>query len=74
MLRSAYFTVTLRSPGSAVETALKLEARAPKIALAIRPGKPEEAVEAFMVLSRDVDWNLLGREFCWLQLVLLRSV
>src|SRR5262249_40681512 len=55
MLRSAYFTVTPAEPASAAETALKLEASAPKIAVAIRPRRPMEKVEAFMVISWMVD-------------------
>jgi hypothetical protein len=56
MLRSANFTVTLTELlGSAAETALKLEARAPKIAAAIRVRRPVEAVEVFMVISWIVD-------------------
>jgi hypothetical protein len=58
MSRSAYFTVTLAELGSAAETALKLEARAPKIAVAIRPGRPAETVEVFIVFSRDIGWNV----------------
>jgi hypothetical protein len=41
--------------GSATETELKLEASAPKIAVAIRPRRPVEGVEVFMVLSWIVD-------------------
>jgi hypothetical protein len=37
------------------ETALKPEARAPKIVVAIRPRRPVEAVEVFMVVSQIVD-------------------
>jgi hypothetical protein len=37
--------------GSAAETALKLEASAPKIAVAIRPRRPMEGDEVFMVVS-----------------------
>jgi hypothetical protein len=55
MLRSAYFTVTLAELGSAAETALKLEASAPKIAVAIRPRRPVQGVEVFMVVSWIVD-------------------
>jgi hypothetical protein len=51
MLRSAYFTVTLAELGSAAETALKLEASAPKIAVAIRRQRPVEGVVVFMVVS-----------------------
>jgi hypothetical protein len=38
--------------GSAAETALKLKARAPKIAVAIRPRRPVEGVEVFIVISQ----------------------
>src|SRR4029077_7820020 len=51
MLRSANFTLTLAELGSAAETALKLEAKVPKIAAAIRPRRPVEAVEVSMVVS-----------------------
>jgi hypothetical protein len=37
--------------GSAAETALKLQASAPKIAVAIRPRRPVERDELFMVVS-----------------------
>ena len=56
MLRSAYFTVTLAELGSAAETALKLEASAPKIAVAIRPRRPVEGVEVFMVVLAGVNY------------------
>jgi hypothetical protein len=56
MLRSAYFTVMLTGLGSsAAETALKLEASAPKIAVAIRPRRPVQGVEVFMVVSWMID-------------------
>jgi hypothetical protein len=51
MLRSANFTLTRTGVGSAAETALKLEARALKIAAAIRQRRPVEAVELFIVVS-----------------------
>src|ERR1700745_315130 len=51
MLRSAYFTVMLAELGSAAETEQKLEASTPKIAVAIRPRRPLEGDEAFMVVS-----------------------
>jgi hypothetical protein len=54
-LRSAYFTVTLAELGSAAEAALKLEASVPKIAVAIRPRRPAEGVEVFIVVSWIVD-------------------
>src|SRR6267378_1789609 len=52
-LRSANFTVRLTGsvPASAAETALTLEARAPRIAVAIRPRGPLERVIVFMVIS-----------------------
>jgi hypothetical protein len=37
--------------GSATETALKLETSAPKIPVAMRPRRPVEEVEVFMVVS-----------------------
>src|SRR6267142_446203 len=37
--------------GSAAETALKVEASVPKIAVAIRPRRPVEGDEVFMVVS-----------------------
>jgi hypothetical protein len=37
--------------GSAAETALKLEANAPRIAVAIRPRRPVGRDELFMVVS-----------------------
>jgi hypothetical protein len=55
MLRSAYFTVTLAELGSAAETALKLEASAQKIAVAIRPRRPVEGIEVLMFVSWMVD-------------------
>jgi hypothetical protein len=51
MLRSAYFTVMLAELGSAAETALKLEASAAKIEVAIRPRRPVEGDEVFIVVS-----------------------
>jgi hypothetical protein len=39
--------------GSAAETALKLEASAPKIAVAIRTRRPVEGDEVLMVVSLD---------------------
>jgi hypothetical protein len=51
MLRSAYFTLMGAELGSAAETALKLAASAPKIAVAIRPRRPVERDETFMVVS-----------------------
>ena len=63
MLRSANFTVWLVDLGlmSAAETALKLEASAPSIAVAIRPRRPVVAIKVFMVVSRMVD---KGRSGC----------
>ena len=53
MLMSEYFTVMLAElAGSAAETALKLEASAPKIAVAIRLRRAVEGVEVFIVVSR----------------------
>ena len=49
--------MTLRSPGSAAETALKLEASAAKIAVAIGPRRPVEGTEVFMgILWMVVEW------------------
>src|SRR6266702_161206 len=63
MLRSANFTIWLVELGlmSAAETALKLEASAPSIAVAIRPRRPVVAIKVFMVVSRMVD---KGRSGC----------
>jgi hypothetical protein len=51
MSRSANFTVTLADRVSAAETALKLEASTPKIAVAMRPRRLVKPVEGFMVVS-----------------------
>jgi hypothetical protein len=59
MLRSAYFTVMLAELGSATETALKLEASAPKIAVAIRVRRLVEGVEVFIVVSL-CRWRAIG--------------
>jgi len=51
MSRSAYFTVIVAELGSAAETVQKLAASATKIAEAIKPRRPVEGDEVFMVVS-----------------------
>lgn len=51
-MRSAYFTVMLAELESAAETVLKLETSAAKTAAAIRPRRPVEGVEVFIVISQ----------------------
>ena len=50
-MRSANFTVRLSSLGSAALTTQRPRPRKPKIAVAIRPRRPVEMVEGFMIVS-----------------------